>query len=89
MAEMTIRLRVDPETGKKDIIVSMRPDADALPHEHEQMHRQLVDRLIEGGTLQAGEVGKVVIEREEEAAQPESSARKQTQQERTSQAEGA
>ena len=41
MAEMTIRLRVNPGTGKKDIVISLRSDEDALPHEHEQQHRQL------------------------------------------------
>ena len=70
MAEMTIQLRVDPVTGKKDIIVSLRSDDDALPHEHEQQHKSLVDRLIEGGMIKAEEVGKVVIEREEETSQP-------------------
>ena len=38
MAEMTIRLRCDPTTGKKDIIISLRSDEDALPHEHEEQH---------------------------------------------------
>ena len=64
MPEMTIRLRCDPATGKKDIIVSLRSDEDALPHEHEQQHRALVEKLLEGGLLKAGEVGKVVVERE-------------------------
>jgi hypothetical protein len=64
MAEMTIRLRRDPDTGKRDIIITLRSDEDALPHEHEQQHRALVDRLIEGGTLKAGEVGKIIVERE-------------------------
>ncbi|HTU23740.1 MAG TPA: hypothetical protein VMG10_37230 [Gemmataceae bacterium] len=71
MAEMTIRLRRDPETGKQNIIIKLRSDEDALPHEHEQMHRTLVDKLIEGGMLKAGEEGKLVIEREEETAAPE------------------
>ena len=39
MAEMTIRLECDPVTGKKDIIVSLRSDEDALPQEHEQSTR--------------------------------------------------
>ena len=74
MAEMTIRLRCDPATGKKDIIIKLTSDADALPHEHEQMHRALVDKLIEGGLLKAGEEGNLIIERQEEtaAAEPES-----------------
>jgi hypothetical protein len=67
MAEMTITLRIDPVTNKKDIVVTLRSDEDALPHEHEQLHRQLVDRLTEGGLLKAGEAGKLVIEREEES----------------------
>jgi hypothetical protein len=67
MPEMTIRLRRDPETGKQNIIVKLRSDEDALPHEHEQMHRALVEKLINGGILKAGEEGNLVIEREEEA----------------------
>jgi hypothetical protein len=78
MAEMTIRLRCDPATGKKDIVITLRSDADALPHEHEQQHRALVDKLIEGGVVKAGERGKIVVERESkegEAAPPVSEPR--------------
>jgi FtsH ternary system domain X3-analog len=70
MAEMTIRLRTDPTTGKKDIVVSLRSDDDALPYEHEQQHRALVQKLIEGGLLKAEELGQVVVEREEEVEEP-------------------
>ena len=70
MPELTIRLRCDPATGKKDIIVSLRSDEDALPHEHEQQHKALVDKLIQGGLVKAAEVGKVVVEREEDAREP-------------------
>ena len=70
MAEMTIRLRCDPETGKKDIIITLRSDADALPHEHEQQHKTLVEKLISGGLLKEAEVGKVVVQREEKEKAP-------------------
>ncbi len=76
MAEMTIRLIRDPDTGKKNIIISLRSDEDALPHEHEQMHRKIVDKLIEGGIVKASEIGKITVEREEDekqAAPPTSS----------------
>ena len=66
MAEMTIRLIPDPVTGKKNIVISLASDADAMPHEHEQAHRALVDKLIEGGMVPASEVGKISVEREEE-----------------------
>lgn len=82
MAEMTIRLRIDPNTGKKDIVIALRSDADALPHEHEEQHRKLVEKLIEGGVLKAAEVGQIIVERVEEApapvtSQPEESPRRQ------------
>ncbi len=59
MAELTIRLRRDPQTGKQDIVISLRSDDDALPHEHEQMHRELVEKIIGKEN-----VGKVIVERE-------------------------
>jgi len=87
MAEMTLRLQIDPETGKKNILVSLKGDEDALPHEHEQMHRQLVDKLIEGGLLKAGEEGDLIIEREEETGAAES-PKSAPQEERSAQSEG-
>lgn len=81
MAELTIRLRKDPETGKHDIIIDLDSDADALPHEHEQMHREAVEKIIGKEN-----VGKVVMERESEKTpaapqdagqQPERQAQKQ------------
>lgn len=88
MAEMTITLRIDPVTNKKDIVVTLRSEEDALPHEHEQLHRQLVDRLIEGGLLKEGEAGKLVVEREEEAELPETPIGSPGESERRSDAEG-
>jgi hypothetical protein len=79
MAEMTIRLRCDPATGKKDIVVTLRSDADALPHEHEQQHRALVEKLIQGGLLKASELGQIVVEREELAAEPAAPAANPTE----------
>ena len=70
MAQMTIRLQRDPTTGKQNIIISLSSDADAMPHEHEQQHRALVDKLIQGGIVKAAEVGKVVVEREEDSREP-------------------
>jgi hypothetical protein len=88
MAEMTIRLRCDPATGKKDIIIKLTADADALPHEHEQMHRALVEKLIHGGVVSASEVGQIVVEREQPEAAPAAPAKNAPQSERTSVAEG-
>jgi len=70
MAEMTIRLIPDPQTGKKNIIISLHSDEDALPIEHEQQHRALVDKLIQGGIVKASELGKISVEREEDEKEP-------------------
>lgn len=63
MPEATIRLVVNPQSGKRDVIVTYTSDEDATPLEHEDEHRQLVDRLIEGGALRAAELGQVIVQR--------------------------
>lgn len=68
MASLILRLQIDPATGKKDILIKYESDADALPMEHEEEHRRLVDKLIAGGALKASEVGRLVIERETPAS---------------------
>jgi hypothetical protein len=88
MAEMTIRLRCDPATGKKDIIISLRSDEDALPHEHEQQHQALVEKLIHGGLINASEVGQIVVERESKEGEPAAPVSNDPQTERRAVAEG-
>ena len=88
MPELTIRLRCDPETGKKDIIISLRSDEDALPHEHEQQHKALVEKLIGQNIIKATEVGKIVVEREEEAKEPTVPVTSGQQAERQAQQQG-
>ncbi|QVL33675.1 hypothetical protein KIH39_07135 [Telmatocola sphagniphila] len=61
MAELTIELRRDPSSGKHDILIHLKSDEDALPHEHEQMHREMVEKIIG-----KGKVGKVIVQRETE-----------------------
>ncbi|HEY2784881.1 MAG TPA: hypothetical protein VGJ05_07895 [Fimbriiglobus sp.] len=63
MAEMIINLRRDPATGKQNVVVKLESDPDALPVEHEQLHRTLVEKLI-GKGLNPEDLGEIVIERE-------------------------
>jgi hypothetical protein len=84
MAEVTIRLRRDPETGKHDILIDYDSDADALPHEHEQMHRAAVEKII--GKL-GDQAGKIIVEREDEKA-PAAPQPNAPQQERQAQKQG-
>jgi hypothetical protein len=49
MAEVTLRLRVNPETGRREIVIDYTSDSDALPLEHEEEHRLLAGKVVEGG----------------------------------------
>ena len=60
MADLTLRLRVDPTTGRREIVIDYTSDSDALPIEHEENHRQLANRVIDGGLKN----GKVQVTRE-------------------------
>jgi hypothetical protein len=84
MPHVIIRLETDPSTHKKTVIISYESDADALPMEHEDEHRRIVDKLIEGGALKASELGKIVIEREQEKPQKPGSVQTDPQVERES-----
>jgi hypothetical protein len=84
MAELTIMLRRDPKTGKQNIIIKLDSDADALPYEHEQMHRELVEKLV-GKSLE--DFGEVIVERET-AAEPAAPVKNPPEQERKKAAEG-
>lgn len=63
MAEMIIMLRRDKTTGKQNIIVKLDSDPDALPIEHEQLHRKLVEKLV-GKGIDPEDLGEIIIERE-------------------------
>lgn len=64
MAVLTLRLETDPATKKKNVWIKYESDSDALPMEHEEAHRKLVDALIAGGKVKAEDVGTIHLERE-------------------------
>ncbi|MEK7483964.1 MAG: hypothetical protein AABZ60_06505 [Planctomycetota bacterium] len=78
MSEITIRLRADLETGKKDIIIELAPDSSMLPYEHEAKHREIVEQLLGQGILKPEEVGGIKIERIKEEL-PEISSSKENE----------
>lgn len=63
MAEMIIMLRRDKTTGKQNVIVKLDSEPDALPIEHEQLHRKLVKDLL-GIGLDPDDLGEMIVERE-------------------------
>ncbi|HEY0989637.1 MAG TPA: hypothetical protein VGD80_21365 [Kofleriaceae bacterium] len=49
MADVILRLRIDPATGKRELVIDYTSDADALPFEHEDAHRQVAGQVVAGG----------------------------------------
>lgn len=65
MGDITIRMQYNLETGKKDILIDLVSERDALPIEHERDHRAVVEGLLGKGILKADEVGEVTVRRVE------------------------
>jgi hypothetical protein len=74
-SELTLRLRVDPTTGRREVVVDYTSDADALPYEHENEHRRLAGKVLEGG-LDGGNLE--VTRPAEEPAAPAPAGEEQT-----------
>jgi hypothetical protein len=66
MASARIRLDVDPVSKKRTIVISYESDSDALPQEHEEAHRALLDKLFEKGLAKPGD--GIRVEREGQEA---------------------
>jgi hypothetical protein len=75
VARMTIRLVVNPTTGKREVDIAYESDSDALPMEHEEEHRRLVEKVV-------GKLGnrKLTVERDSEAPPQEQQQQEQQQQ---------
>lgn len=72
MATLILRLDIDPVTKKKNVWVKYESDSDALPAEHEEQHKKIVEALLADGTIKPDELGTLRIEREGQgAAHPE------------------
>ena len=67
MANLILRLRVDPVTGRREVVIDYTSDSDALPMEHEEEHRRLAAKVIDGGLADA----RVEVTREAEAGATE------------------
>jgi hypothetical protein len=70
MAELTISLSRDGPTGRLSIRVGYRGDADAIPFEHEVLHRRLVTQLFPGLEIIDDPDAAVRVQREKPAQEP-------------------
>ena len=70
MPDLILRLRTDPKTGKREIVIDYTSDSDALPMEHEEAHQQLANKVVEGGLKS----GNVEVSREQDGTARETPA---------------
>ncbi|MCD4656756.1 MAG: hypothetical protein K8S87_04350 [Planctomycetes bacterium] len=63
MSNIKIHIKINHETGLRDITIEYESDADALPIEHEQRHMEIVHELVDTGVLKAEDVGEIIISR--------------------------
>lgn len=61
MAEVTIRFRYNPSTGKRELLIEYESEEDMLPHEHERDHRALAEKLL--GAPLADDIDGVRVQR--------------------------
>ncbi|QEL14001.1 hypothetical protein [Limnoglobus roseus] len=84
MALMQIILKRNPATGKQNIWVKLDSDPDALPIEHEQLHRKLVEKLV-GAGLDPDDLGEMIVEREATPNPPEAETTTEPERQKTAQ----
>lgn len=70
MAELTIELSRDGSDGRYTVRIGYRADADAIPFEHEILHRRLVTQLFPGLEITDDRDAVVRVEREKPAQEP-------------------
>lgn len=80
MAALTIKLEIDPETGKKNILIGYESDADALPIEHEAEHKKWLDKLIKNGLVKEDEIGQIKVLRENQTLEEIQDQKQETDQ---------
>lgn len=61
MNNLELRLRIDRATGKKIVEIDYHSDEDALPMEHEEEHKRLVDEVLKHAGIDPSEVERVEV----------------------------
>jgi hypothetical protein len=70
MAELSISLERDPAQGRYVVRIGYRADADAIPFEHELLHRRLVTELFPGLEIVDDRNASVRVQREKPSIEP-------------------
>lgn len=83
MGQITIKLKFNKETGKKDILIEYESEEDATGWEHEKRHKRIVEDLVGKGLLEDEELGQVIRVKPGQAAETGTSQAQQEEQPQT------
>jgi len=64
---LTLRLETDPATGRRDLYLDLTGDEDLLPHEHEQLHRRLLEQVFQTDLAEELRAERVILTRQGES----------------------
>lgn len=63
MSSLRLELIQNAVTGRHDLFVKLDSDRDLTSHEHEALHRSLVEKLLGQGLLGIEDIGDLKVER--------------------------
>lgn len=63
MSSLRLELVQNAVTGRHDLFVKLDSDRDLTSHEHEALHRSLMEKLLGQGLLRIEDIGDLKIER--------------------------
>ena len=66
MGQVILKLKKNKLTGKQDLDIDYLSDRDALPFEHEEDHREIVDKVLEKKASANLNIERATVELEEE-----------------------
>jgi hypothetical protein len=70
MAHVTLQLRIDPVSHRREVHIGYDSDADALPMEHDEDHATVVRRLVGDAPVTRVHASEGLLESVSEPASP-------------------
>jgi hypothetical protein len=64
MSKIILTLKKNSEDGKQELLIDYESDGDALPFEHEEDHKDLVNKILESNGLNLSDMDTILVNRQ-------------------------
>ncbi|MCO4781112.1 MAG: hypothetical protein KC646_02215 [Candidatus Cloacimonetes bacterium] len=64
MSKITLTLKKNTTNGKQELLIDYESDGDALPFEHEEDHKELVNKILESNGLNLSDIDGIQLNRQ-------------------------